>query len=238
MPSGTSQVTPRDTLCLGWTGMQYATRFDQLQQLLFRHTPLQDRYKLKPDADRLSLDRTYELIQKWVSLDPIEKKIILHGDKMWLWLSREGLRTTQLPFQYGDGAPSSVRLVHLYYINQVRLAVEQKHPTHLWQSERQIRREGGPTVKGERKPHIPDALLTNTTNGKVTAVEIERTSKNVDELLDDLRELAVTYKSVWYFATSATKRHLEATLENFSEEMRKPFRIYALTEYGEAYGIT
>ncbi len=233
-----SQLTVRDTLCLRWTGMQYATRLDQLQQLLFRHTPEQDRYKLKSDADRLSLDRTYDLINKWLSLGYIEKKTILHGDKLWIWLTREGMRTVQLSFQYGDGAPSSVRLPHLYSINQVRLSIEQKRPADIWQSERQIRRDAGPTVKGESKPHVPDAILTNSVNGKITAIEVERTSKNVDELLDDLRELAVSYKSVWYFATTATKRNLEGKLAEFSPEMQKPFRLYALTEYGEAYGIT
>ena len=234
----TSQLTLRDIACLTWTGMQYAIRLDQLQQLLFRYTPAQDRYKLKPDADRLSLDRTYELINKWLSLGLIEKKTILHGDKLWIWLTREGLRTVQLPFQYGDGAPSSVRLPHLYYINQVRLSVEQKRPLDVWRSERQIRRDAGPTVKGESKPHVPDAILTNSVNGKITAIEVERTSKNVDELLDDLRELAVSYKSVWYFATSTTKRNLERKLADFPEEMQRPFRLYALTEYGGAYGIT
>ncbi len=85
---------------------------------------------------------------------------------------------------------------------------------------------------------MPDAILTATT-GKVTALEIERSSKTEDELLDDLRELAVTYKSVWYFASSATKRQVEARLEEFTPEMRKPFRIYSLVEYGGvAYGIS
>lgn len=239
MPSSErSQLTPRDRLCLIWIGMQYALRLDQLQRLLLRFTPEQDRYKLKPDADCLSLDRTYELIHKWLTLGLIEKKTILHGDKLWIWLSREGLRTVQLPFNYGDGAPSSVRLPHLYYINQVRLSIEAKRPDDHWTSERLIRKESGPAAKGERQPHVPDALLTNASNGKVTALEIERTSKTDDELLDDLRELAVSYKSIWYFATSATKRTLEARLQDFSPEMRKPFRVYDLAAYGDAYGLS
>jgi len=234
----TYQVTPRDIACLTWIGMQYAIRFDQLQKLLFRHTPQQDRYKLKPNADRLSLDRTYELMNKWLALGLIEKKTILHGDKLWIWLTREGLQIVQLSFKYGDGAPSSIRLVHLYYINQVRLSIEEKRPADSWKSERHIRREAGSPVKGESQPHVPDAVLTNRTNGKVTALEIERTSKTNAELLDDLRELAVSYKSVWYFATTATKRNLEAKLADFSEEMRKPFRLYSLTDYGDEYGIS
>jgi hypothetical protein len=243
MPSSAAEgiiyrLTPRDLICLTWIAMQYAIRLDQLQRLLFRFTPEQDRYKLKPGSDRLSLDRTYEIVSKWVELGYIEKKIILHGDKLWVWLSREGLRAVGLPFTYG-GAPSNVRLPHLFYVNQVRLAIEAKRPGDTWTSERQIRRDADALRKGENQPHLPDAILTNATNGKITALEVERMSKTESELLDDLRELAVSYKSVWYFATSATKRQVEAKLADFSEEMRKPFRIYSLVEYGgEAYGIS
>ena len=231
------QLTPRDLICLSWIATQYAIRLDQLQRLLFRFTPEQDRYKLKPGADRLSLDRTYEIIAKWLELDYIEKKIILHGDKLWIWVSREGLRTCQLSFSY-SGKPSSIRLPHLFYINQVRLAIEEKRPGDLWTSERQIRRDVGAPIKGENLPHLPDAILTNMTNGKITALEVEKTSKTESELLDDLRELAVTYKSIWYFVTSATMRQLKSKLADFPSEMRKPFRLYPLVEYGNDYGIS
>ena len=231
------QLTPRDLICLTWIAMQYAIRLDQLQRLLFRYTPEQDRYKLKPGTDRLSLDRTYELVSKWLSLGYIEKGGILHRDKLWIWASREGMRLCKLPFSY-SGKPAPGRVPHLFYINQIRLYVEAKRPEDVWTSERQIRREAGAAAKGENLPHLPDAILT-AANGKVTALEIERSSKTEDELMDDLRELAVTYKSVWYFASSATKRQLEARLAEMSEEMRKPFRVYSLVEYGgEAYGIS
>ncbi len=233
----TYQLTPRDIICLTWIAMQYAIRLDQLQRLLFRYTPEQDRHKLKPGADRLSLDRTYELVSKWLSLGYIEKGGVLHGDKRWIWASREGMRLCQLPFT-SSGKPAPGRVSHLFFINQVRLAVEQKRPGDMWTSERQIRRDAGAAAKGESLPHLPDAVLTNMTNGKVTALEIEKTSKTESELLDDLRELAVSYKSVWYFATSTTLRQLESRLADFTEEMRKPFRLYPLMEYGNDYGIS
>ncbi len=231
------QLTPRDIICLTWIAMQYAIRLDQLQRLLFRYTPEADRYKLKPGVDYLSLDRTYEIIQKWTVLGYIEKGGILHRDKLWLWVSREGMRAVQLSFS-SSGKPAPGRVPHLFYINQVRLYVETKRPDDVWTSERQIRRDLGAPSKGESQPHLPDAILTNMTNGKITALEIEKTSKTESELLDDLRELAVSYKSVWYFATSATMRQLEARLADFSEEMRKPFRLYSLVEYGNEYGIS
>lgn len=232
------QLTPRDRLCLAWIGMQYAIRLDQLQRLLYRYTPEPDRHKLKPGVDYLSLDRTYELVEKWSACGYIEKAIILHRDKLWIWLSHEGLRFAHLPFTYG-GAPAESRLGHLYYINQVRLHVEGKRPDDTWTSERQIRRDAGAMVKGQSKPHLPDAILTSVAYNKITALEIEKSSKTESELLDDLRELAVSYRSVWYFATSATLRQLEAKLADFSAEMRKPFRLYSLVEYGgQAYGIS
>jgi hypothetical protein len=205
--------------------------------LLYRHTPQQDRYKLKVNTDHLSLDRTYELINKWLELGLIEKKTILHGDKAWIWLSRQGLRTTRLSFQYGDGAPASVRLSHLYAINQVRLAIETKRPDDLWKSELQIRREASAAAKGEILPHTPDALLTNMETGKVTAIEVETHAKTDEELLGDLGELAVTYKSVWFFTTAATCKQIEVKLSTFPPEMQKPFVLYDVKDYGDDYGI-
>jgi len=99
-------LTLRDRLCLPWIGMQYAIRLDQLQRLLWRYTPEADRYKLKPGIDSLSLDRTYDHIRKWLAYKLVEKKTILHGDHAWVWLSRSGLRFTELSFSYGDGAPA------------------------------------------------------------------------------------------------------------------------------------
>ena len=230
------QLTPRDITCLTWIAMQYAIRLDQLQRLLSRYTPEVDRYKLKPGADRLSLDRTYEIINKWLALHLVEKKIILHGDKLWVWPKREGLRTVQLTFNY-SGAPSSSRLSHLYYVNQVRLVVEEKRPNDTWKSERQIRKEAAAAAKGERRPHTPDAILYAAT-GKITAIEVECNAKNDTELEDDLRELAVFYKSVWYFTTPATRRQIEGMLATFTPEMQKPFVLYDLAEYGHEYGIS
>lgn len=232
MAQTSSQLTSRELIGLTWIGMQYAMRFDQFQRLLFRHTPEADRYKLKPGSDRVSIDRTYEIIHKLHNdLGLIEKDIILHKDKMWIWLSREGLRTAGLPFNY-NGKPSSISLPHLYAINQVRLAIEEKRPDDFWKSERQIRKEAPPIIQGETRPHTPDAILTNATNGKITAIEVERSAKNEKELENDLRELAVSYRSVWYFATRITRRQVEAMLEDrFTLEMRKPFVFYDLGEY-------
>lgn len=231
------RLTPRDIACLLWIARQYAIRLDQLQRLLLRYTPEQDRHKLRPDTDRLSLERTYDTLERWRALGLIEQDNILHADKLWIWLSRMGLREIGVAFNYGSGKPASVRVPHLYYVNQVRLAVEEKRSQDTWKSEREIRREHGRSDKGEQQPHMPDALLY-AMSGKITAIEVERRLKNEDILEETLRTLAVDYRSVWYFTSRSAKKKIDTMLETFTPEMRKPFVLYDLGEYGHEYGVS
>jgi hypothetical protein len=231
------RLTARDVICLLWIAHQFAIRLDQLQRLLLSHTPERDRAKVKPGVNRLSLERTYDTLARWRALGLIEHGTILHGDRLWAWLSRAGLREIGAPFAYSKGQPASVRVPHLYYINQVRLAVEEKRPQDTWKSEREIRRELGRSDKGEQLPHIPDALLY-AMSGKITAIEVERRLKNESVLEETLRTLAVSYRSVWYFASRPTKKKIDTMLETFTPEMRKPFVLYDLGEYGHEYGVS
>jgi hypothetical protein len=147
------------------------------------------------------------------------------------------MREIGAAFNYGSGKPASVRVPHLYYVNQVRLAVEEKRPQDTWKSEREIRRELGRSDKGEQQPHIPDAHLY-AMSSKITAIEVERRLKNEGVLDETLRALAVGYRSVWYFASRPTKKKIDAMLETFTPEMRKPFVLYDLGEYGHEYGVS
>jgi len=214
-----------------------AIRLDQLQRLLLRYTPEQDRQKVKPGVNKISLERTYATLERWRTLGLIEHDPILHRGKLWIWLSRAGLREIGAPFAYGKGKPASVRLPHLYYANQVRLAIEEKRPQDIWKSERELRRELGRLAKGEQRPHLPDALLY-AANGKVTDVEIEIQVKDEEQLEETLRTLAIQYRSIWYFVSSPAGRAIEALLETFPPEMRKPFVLYDLKTYGEDYDIS
>jgi hypothetical protein len=231
------RLTPRDIACLPWIARQYAIRLDQLQRLLLRYTPEQDRHKLRPDADRLSLERTYDTLERWRTLGLIEQDNILHADKLWIWLSRMGLRETGVAFNYGSGRPASVRIPHLYYVNQVRLAIEEKRSQDTWKSEREIRHELGRPTRGEQQPHVPDAILY-ATSGKITAIEVERRMKDEGILEETLRTLAMEYRSVWYFASRPAKKKIESLLEAFIPEMRKSFVLYDLGEYGHEYGVS
>jgi len=231
------RLTARDMICLLWIAHQFAIRLDQLQRLLLRHTPERDRVKVKPGAERLSLERSYDTLERWRTLGLIESGTILHRDKLWIWLSRAGLREIGVPFSFGKGQPASVRVPHLYYVNQVRLAVEEKRLQDTWKSERQIRHELGRPVKGAQQPHVPDAILY-ATSGKITAIEVERRLKDEGALDETLRTLALEYRSVWYFASRPAKKKIEILLETFTPEMRKPFVLYDLGEYGHEYGVS
>ena len=231
------RITARDMICLLWIAHQFAIRLDQLQRLLLRHTPERDRVKVKSGADRLSLERTYDTLERWRTLGLIEHGTILHRDKLWVWLSRAGLREIGVPFSFGKGQPASVRIPHLYYVNQVRLAVEERRLQDIWKSERQIRHELGRPMKGEQQPHVPDAILY-ATGGKITAIEVERRVKDERVLDETLRTLALEYRSVWYFASRPAKKKIEIMLETFTQEMRKPFVLYELGEYGDEYGVS
>ena len=231
------RLTARDVICLLWIAHQFAIRLDQLQRLLLRHTPERDRAKVKPGADRLSLERTYDTLERWRTLGLIEHGTILHRDKLWVWLSRAGLREIGVPFAYGKGQPASVRVPHLYYVNQVRLTVEERRLQDTWKSERQIRHELGRPVKGEPQPHVPDAILY-ATGGKITAIEVERRVKDERVLDETLRTLALEYRSVWYFASRPAKKKIEIMLETFTPEIGKPFVLYDLGEYGHEYGLS
>jgi hypothetical protein len=231
------RLTARDVICLLWIAHQFAIRLDQLQRLLLRHTPERDRVKVKPGADRLSRERTYATLERWRTLGLIEHGTILHQDKLWVWLSRAGIREIGVAFAYGKGQPASVRVPHLYYVNQVRLAVEKKRSQDTWKSERQIRHELGRPMKGAQQPHVPDAILY-ATGGKITAIEVERRLKDESALYETLRSLAVRYRSVWYFASRPAKKKIEIMLETFTPEMRKPFVLYDLGEYGHEYGVS
>ena len=231
------RLTPRDRICLPWIAEQYAIRLDQLQRLLFRHTPEQDRHKLKPGTDRLSLERTYDTLDRWRQRGLIEHDAILNREKLWIWLSRRGLREIGSPFSYGNGQPASLRIPHLYYINQVRLTVETRRPEDSWVSERAIRHKQGRRTKGASIPHTPDGLSI-TKAGKQTAIEVEWSSKDEEPLDKTLYELATTYKSVWYFATGARTTLLQTHIDALPPDLQKPFVLYELGDYGHEYGVS
>ncbi len=229
------RLTPRDLACLLWIAHMYAIRLDQLQRLLLRYTPEQDLQKVKPGADRLSLERTYDTLERWRILKLVEHGSILEREKLWVWPTQRGLIDARTSYRY-YGGPASIRLPHLFYVNEVRLEIEGKRPNDRWKSEREIRRELPPVKKGENRPHVPDGILY-AANGKVTVIEVERFSKVNDDLADILNELADQYTSIWYFVNVRTRKQIEQRLEEFEPDRHKPFVLYDLAKYGGDYDV-
>ncbi|SRR5579883_94256 len=188
------RLTERDLACLRWIAQQYAIRLDQLQRLLLWHTPEVDRAKVRVGTDRLSKERTYKTLARWDALGLIEYGNILDGESRWIWLTAKGLREIGSPLRYNK--PSTVRLSHLYFCNQVRLWIESRRPEDHWQSEREIKAEHQQLERGERQYHLPDAVLY-AANGKVSAIEVELQPKTRDQVEGILTELELCYRSIF-----------------------------------------
>src|SRR5436190_22482117 len=203
-----SRLTERDHQALAWIGQQYAVRLDQLQILLARLAE-PGQYATKPkERGRLTQKRTMDLVRRWERLGLVNSGWFLHGDPAWVWLSAEGLRAVRQ--QIGDlrpFEPTVAGLSHLFFCNQARLLVEERHPDGVWQSERQLRAGRKP---GERSPHLPAGLLT-LPNGHVVAIEIERSVTDAARLKEILQALASQYQTVWYFCTGPSENALIPT---------------------------
>ena len=185
-----SRIKHRPSRCATrgkWIAQQYAIRLDQLQRLLLRFTPQEDKSKVRAGADRLSRERTYRTLARWESLGLIEYASILDGEPRWIWLAAKGLREIGSLLRYNR--PSAVRLRHLYWTNQVRLWIESRRPADTWKSEREIKAEHLAREAGEYQEHLPDAILY-AANGRVSAIEVELEPKTARTLEGILAELA------------------------------------------------
>jgi hypothetical protein len=223
------RLTDRDMACLKWVAQQYAIRLDQLQRLLLRFTPEEDRSKVRTGADRLSRERTYRTLARWESLGLIEYASILDGEPRWVWLSGKGLREIGSTLRYNR--PSAVRLRHLYWTNQVRLWVESRRPQDLWRSEREIKATHQAREAGEHQEHLPDAVL-HAANGRISAIEVELEPKASRQLEAIVAELEAGYTSILYFAAPIAQRQLAAMFATFEPDRRRHFLLYAVGPNG------
>ncbi len=228
------RLTERDLACLQWIAQQYAIRLDQLQRLLLRYTPQDDREKVRTGADCLSKERTYRTLSRWERLHLIEFGNILDGEPRWIWLSAAGLREIGSGLRYNK--PSAVRLRHLYWSNQVRLWVESRRPADRWQSEREIKSTHQAREAGEHQEHLPDAIL-HAANGRISAIEVELEPKASRQLEAIVAELEAEYTSILYFAAPAAQRQLAALFATLEPVRRRHFLLYALGSGGNEDGM-
>lgn len=198
---GIPQLSERDRYLLSWVGEQYAVRADTLQKLLGRMPGKSQ--NIPVEEGKISIRNVRRVINRWETIGVACYQKFYHSQPGWVWLSTAGLRTQGLPY-----APFSPRqgtdLTHLYYLNEVRLNLEEKYTVRLlWESERGLKKQAGE----EKNPHVPDGVVT--IDGNRVAVEVELTPKSDKRTKEAIQELLKHYPGVWYFVTDVTAPVIE-----------------------------
>jgi hypothetical protein len=217
---GQPRWTTRDVWLLRWIAAMYAVRVDQLQELL----------SLRPlgktqEEGWLAEATVRHWIERWRRAGILGHGVILAGKPGFVWLTRKGLRTLELP--YRPWVPNPGRLRHLFYVNEIRLLYEEDECKPVWVSERQLDSERGPRRRGERVGHLPDGEL-HWSDGGVTAIEVELSTKVDARLEDILRQLALNYSRAWYYVWPRMKPLLEeavASLPTYTADIHEQFSV-------------
>jgi hypothetical protein len=179
------QWTDRDFYLWNYIGTMWAVRFDQARRLLARKS------KQEIENGLLSISRSSQIISRYTTEEVgyVVRMPGINGQPGWIYLTRRGLKAAGLPFR--AGAPSPGKLEHLYWINEVRMELEDEHPDMEWISERALWAEQEVRKKGQKLKHIPDGILVlpgaNDTKEYIDIeVQISRpTSREVEEIMGD-----------------------------------------------------
>jgi hypothetical protein len=209
---GSVRLTERDLASLHWIGEQYAIRVDQLTRLLGR------------EAGRPLSDSTARAaVARWLRAGLAKRRKITAGDPAFVWLTTRGLREVGLSFKGWE--PTAATVAHVFWTNQVRLYVEERHPEFSWLSERHLRAGSAMQTFSDERTHVADAELRSGDTS--VAVEVELTAKSTPRREAIMRALANAYPTVWYFAPADVERALHRTTERL-DASRERIRIYPL----------
>jgi hypothetical protein len=173
---GRPQWTERDLACMRWIGQMRAIRYDQLQRLLARHSAYE-----RSDPQRLSVWRTSRIIGRWVRANYALYRRVYANQPGWIYLSKKGLEHIGLPFR--AEAPKDRVLEHIYYINEVRLALEEQDSSLRWIGERAIQAAQKQRKKGQRLQHIPDGIVVSGARRIDIEVQISHPLQQEAELI-------------------------------------------------------
>ena len=251
---GTRLLNRRDKRVLAWVAEQYAVRFDHLQRLLSQE-PGHKSEQFAPGARGVSDSDVLQVIKRW-ERDPawaVYKRFYVDTPG-WIWTTPYGvevLASQNLIPRYGRHFPKESAFEHLHSINYVRLDIEARHPEYRWVSERSIRKLLGRRDEGDDLAHIPDGQIW-LDDRRAVAVEVELSPKNegdYDAILDELLITGVmlpdgsafTYKTVWYFVSSANSVHVQArrmvgeARERLAEEYRRFVQVVELETLVQRY---
>jgi|SRR5579884_622837 hypothetical protein len=180
---GRPQWTDRDRWLWTYIGSMRAMRFDQIRRLAARYSPEEI------EGGLLSVSRTSEIIGRWVDEKIAIFRPIFHAQPGWCHLTRRGLR--EVGFTFRAEAPSVRSLDHLYWINGVRMHLEEEYPHMRWIGERTIQAQQELRQKGQRLSHIQDGiLLLKNADGRWQEIDIEvqvsrPSPREVEEVMND-----------------------------------------------------
>lgn len=210
---GSVRLTPRDMTSLRWTGEQYAIRLDQLALLLGR------------TAGRTLADSTTRAaVTRWTRAGLASTRKVTVSEPGFVWLTTRGLREVGLSFKSWEPAASTA--AHVYWTNQVRLHVEQRHPEFIWRAERHMRAGKPMQTISDDASHLADGELHSPE--AVVGIEVELTSKSSPRREAIMLTLTETYPTVWYFAAPSVLSSLERTADRLDASRRARVRIYPL----------
>ena len=213
MNAGISEWTPRDLYAWEWIADQHAIRYDQLRRLLGRESEEETK-----EPGLLSMSRTTQIIQRWTKAKLARYEPILAKQPGWIWLTLKGIQYTEEGYRSAS-APAPGTVMHLYWINEVRLWLEDNFGEEevSWTSERWMQHQRDTMkTKNESLPHMPDGYVSiNDENGKRSfEVEVERSRKD-DTFLGKLMrgDYGFSHNNLIYFVTDETKTTVMTTFK-------------------------
>lgn len=161
---------------------------------------------------------------RWTRAGLASTRKVTVGEPGFVWLTARGLREVGLSFKSWEPAASTA--AHVYWTNQVRLHVEQRHPEFTWRAERDMRAGRPMQTISDDASHLADGELHSP--DAVVGIEVELTSKSAPRRESIMRSLAESYATVWYFAPPDVLRLLERTASALNPNRRKRLRVYPL----------
>jgi hypothetical protein len=172
------QWTTRDDYLIWLIGQMRALRLDQVQRLLARLSEYQI------DNGMLSVSQTSRIVNRWVKKKYAVYRRVYVGQPGWIYLTARGLYHAGLDFRAEE--PSNRIVEHIFWINEVRLKIEEENPAIKWISEREIAAQRGQLKKGQRLKRTPDAILVTESEEIDIEIQISRPSpQEVREVMGD-----------------------------------------------------
>jgi hypothetical protein len=184
---GQIRLQPRDQDGMLVIGQQSAFRRDQMARYLGRRA---QRATKKPGE--IGPTTLQDIIDRWCTLGWVQTFSRSTTESDWLYLTAAGLRALNLPYNPWTPKPGS-QFDHMFWVNEVRLLLEDIYPEGRWVSERHTRHYRTLT-------HYPDGEFYPAQATTAIAIEVERSLKDSERLERILPWLVARYGTTWYFA--------------------------------------